>query len=93
MKSEQEFYEKRLVQDAVIRNLEIIGEASNNVAKYFPQFVKEHNEVPFVYAYEIRNALAHGYFKVDLNIVWQTILNDLPTLADSVQELIDQLNE
>ena len=92
LKGEQAFYENTLVQDAVIRNLEVIGEASNNVDKHFPQFVKEHKEVPFIYAYEMRNALAHGYFKVDLPIVWQTIQNDLPVLANSVQDLIDQLN-
>lgn len=93
LKREQEFYENTLIQDAVIRNLEIIGEASNNVDKHFPQFVKDHNDVPFIYAYEMRNALAHGYFQVDLPIVWQTIQNDLPALANSVQSLIDQLNE
>lgn len=93
LKSKQEFYANRLIQDAVIRNLEIIGEASNNVDKHFPQFVKDHKDVPFIYAYEMRNALAHGYFKVDISIVWQTIQKDLPTLANSVQNLIEQLNE
>lgn len=91
LKSEQEFYENTLVQDAVIRNLEIIGEASNNVDKHFPQFVQDHKDVPFIYAYEMRNALAHGYFKVDLPIVWQTIENDLPALASSVQKLIESI--
>ena len=70
-----------------------IDRVLNNVDKHFPQFVKEHKEVPFIYAYEMRNALAHGYFKVDLPIVWQTIQNDLPGLANSVQDLIDQLNK
>lgn len=89
--NEQEFYKNTLVQDAVIRNFEIIGEASNNINKHFPEFVKKHNDVPFIYAYEMRNALAHGYFKVDLAIVWETIRSDLPELAEKIQELIKQL--
>ncbi|WP_216636748.1 HepT-like ribonuclease domain-containing protein [Endozoicomonas ascidiicola] len=85
-------HDERLDPGFFIRNLEIIGEASHNVDKHFPQFVKDHNDVPFIYAYEMRNSLAHGYFKVDLPIVWQTIQNDLPALASSVQGLIDKLN-
>lgn len=43
---EQTFLDDELVQDAVIRNLEIIGEASNNIAKHHPDFVGEHPELP-----------------------------------------------
>ncbi len=81
---ESVFLNNELVQDAVIRNLEIIGEASNNIGKHFPEFVTEHPELPLAYAYQMRNALAHGYFKVDLEIVWKTILKDLPVLHESV---------
>jgi uncharacterized protein with HEPN domain len=66
--------------DAVIRNLEIVGEACNNVTKHHPEFATQHPEIPWGFAYEMRNALAHGYFTVDLTIVWQTLQNDLPTL-------------
>lgn len=73
--------------DAVIRNLEIIGEACNNVAKNHPEFAAQHAAVPWSFAYEMRNALAHGYFTVDLVIVWQTIQNDLPALQGQVLAL------
>lgn len=66
------FMADRKTSDAVIRNLEIIGEACNNVAKNYPSFAAQHNSVPWGFAYEMRNALAHGYFTVDLGIVWQT---------------------
>jgi len=56
-------------QDAVIRNFEIIGEACNNVAKHFPAYADSHPEVPWRFAYDMRNVLAHGYFKVDLEIL------------------------
>jgi uncharacterized protein with HEPN domain len=70
----------RKTQDAVIRNLEIIGEACNNVVKHDPAFAQQHPQVPWGFAYEMRNALAHGYFTVDLDIVWTTVTSDLPGL-------------
>ena len=79
------FLNSRLVQDAVIRNFEIIGEASNNIDKLFPQFVASHPELPISSAYQMRNALAHGYFKVDFEMVWKTIGSDLPELYKLIQ--------
>jgi len=78
--NELTFLTNCLVQDAVIRNFEIIGEASNNIEKKFPAFMKLHPELPLSSAYQMRNVLAHGYFKVDFEIVWKTICNDLPEL-------------
>ncbi|WP_413898271.1 DUF86 domain-containing protein [Rhodoferax sp.] len=75
-------------QDAVIRNFEIIGEASNNIRRHHPEFVIRHPEVPLNFAYEMRNALAHGYFKVDFEVVWKTIHADLPGLRAQVVALI-----
>ena len=69
------------------RNLEIIGEACNNVAKNHPDFAQKHAHVPWGFAYEMRNALAHGYFTVDLGIVWQTVQNDMPALRAQVAAL------
>lgn len=83
---ELNFLDNRLVQDAVIRNFEIIGEASKNIQKHFPQFVTDHPDLPLTSAYQLRNAVAHGYFKVDLEMVWKTICNDLPNLYNLVQK-------
>ncbi len=74
--------------DAVIRNLEIMGEACNNVTKHHPAFAAQHTEIPWGFAYEMRNALAHGYFTVDLTIVWQTVQNDLPPLQAQVESIV-----
>ncbi|MBE0440351.1 MAG: DUF86 domain-containing protein [Gammaproteobacteria bacterium] len=84
------FQRNELVQDAVIRNLEIIGEASRNVTKHYPEYVKQHADVPFSIAYEMRNALAHGYFKVDLEVVWRTIERDLPELEEMIESLLNR---
>ena len=80
------FLDNKLVQDAVIRNFEIIGEASHNIEKHFPDFVATHPELPLASAYQMRNAIAHGYFKVDFEIVWKTIHRDLPGLLSLIQD-------
>ena len=82
------FMADRKACDAVIRNLEVIGEACNNIAKNHPEFAAQHAAVSWGFAYEMRNALAHGYFTVDLAIVWQTIQNDLPLLEKQVSVLL-----
>jgi len=87
------FLENSMAQDAVIRNFEIIGEASFNIQKHYPEFAAEHPELPLAFAYQMRNAVAHGYFKVDLEIVWKTIHNDLPGLDKQVQGLLGALRQ
>ena len=79
------FLGNKLVQDAVIRNFEVIGEASNNIEKRFPEFLADHPELPLASAYQMRNAVAHGYFKVDFEILWKTIQRDLPGLHTKVE--------
>lgn len=85
---EASFLSNAMVQDAVIRNLEIIGEASRNIERLAPQFVAAHPELPLTYAYEMRNVLAHGYYKVDLAFVW-TIKRDLPMLQVEVAKALN----
>lgn len=79
------FLGNQMLQDAVIRNLEIIGEASNNILRHHPEWAAPHPELPLSFAYQMRNAVAHGYFKVDLEIVWRTIGHDLPALRARVE--------
>ena len=81
---EVSFMSNRLIQDAVIRNFEIIGEASKNVERVAPEFVAAHPELPLAFAYDMRNLLAHGYYKVDVNVVWKAIERDLPYLQEQV---------
>jgi len=82
------FLASKIVQDAVIRNLEVIGEASRNIERVHPEFATAHPELPLALANDMRNALAHGYFKVDLEIVWKTIHNDLPGLHAQIQDAL-----
>jgi uncharacterized protein with HEPN domain len=49
-------------------------------SKWTARRTQQHPQVPWGFAYEMRNALAHGYFTVDLDIVWTTVTSDLPGL-------------
>lgn len=90
--NEVKFLEDTKTQDAVIRNLEIIGEACRNIELHHPDFATNHPDVPWGFAYEMRNALAHGYFKADLEIVWKTIHSDLPGLAEQIGGISGKMN-
>jgi uncharacterized protein with HEPN domain len=85
---EAAFIRDERTQDAVIRNMEIVGEACRNLERSHPSFAAAHPELPLSFAYEMRNALAHGYFKVDLALVWKTIETDLPDLYERVRSIV-----
>lgn len=84
----EDFANKSMIQDAVIRNLEVIGEASRNIQIHHPEFAAEHAHIPFASAYQMRNAVAHGYFAVDLDIVWRTVQQELPGLQAKVAAVL-----
>jgi uncharacterized protein with HEPN domain len=88
---EAAFLSDRKTQDAVIRTLEVLGEASNNIRKSSPEFVAAHPEIPFGQAVGMRNVLSHGYFLVDLEAVWAVIHADLPSLHESLRSLRNSL--
>lgn len=82
------FLNNPMTQDAVIRNLEIIGEAARKIQKNHPEFARLHPQLPLDQAYTTRNWLSHGYFKINLEIVWQTIEIDLPDLEMQIAHLL-----
>jgi uncharacterized protein with HEPN domain len=86
---ETEFLASEITQDAVIRNFEVIGEASRNIERNCAEFAAAHADLPLINAYEMRNALAHGYFQVDLEILWKTLQNDLPALRRQIETIIE----
>jgi len=85
------FLEDRKTQDAVIRNFEILGEAARNIERHHAQFAAAHSEVPWSVIYTMRNRVSHGYFKVDLEIVWKTIHTDLLELHAQIRKLLEQV--
>lgn len=70
--------------DAVVRNFEIIGEAAAHVPE---EIVADHSEIPWQ---DMRNVLAHEYFGINENIVWDTIQDDLPPLVSQLKSLLEK---
>ncbi len=84
------FIEDKKTIDAVIRNFEIIGEASKNI----PMDIKEkYKEVPWKIMSDMRNILIHEYFGIKLDIIWKTINERLPELKKSILNLIKDLDK
>ncbi|MBI2918413.1 MAG: DUF86 domain-containing protein [Chloroflexi bacterium] len=82
----EQFSAASMVVDAVIRNLEVIGEA----ARHIPLDVEEaYPQVPWADMRAMRNILAHEYESVDLSVVWDTIRNDLPPLVPLLQAVLE----
>ncbi|KAB3529395.1 HepT-like ribonuclease domain-containing protein [Alkaliphilus serpentinus] len=85
---EVEFYQSKLVQDAVIRNLEIIGEASKKISNELK--LKEY-DIPWREMAGLRDVLIHVYFGVDLDIVWNVVKKELPGIRISVEKIIKEI--
>ena len=78
------FLANTMVQDAVIRNLEIIGEA----VKQLPRAdLQQHSHIPWTRVAGMRDVLIHKYFGVDLETVWNVIQVDLPPLLQAIDKL------
>ena len=84
------FRQNPLVQDGVVRNIEIIGEAANHIARMAPDFIAQHPELPWREMRNMRNIIIHAYFNVDLTIVWGTVQKDLPPLKQQIDQLLSQ---
>jgi len=83
--SEDDFYNDATLKRAIVRSLEIIGEASKNIPKSF----KERNpDVDWKNTARMRDKLIHHYFGIDYLIVWDVIKNEIPLLHGKIMELI-----
>lgn len=88
LKSREEFLQKKVVSEAVIRKIEIIGEAVINI----PSDVKDNYlNIPWKEIAGMRDKLIHNYFEVDLNRVWITVKKDLPFLKKEIEKIVKKL--
>lgn len=82
--SREDFLEDKRTQQAVIMSLVIIGEAATKVMDGFPGFSETHPDVPWRSMRGMRKRIAHGYFEINLDVVWDTVQTALPALLDSL---------
>ncbi|MDX1402522.1 MAG: HepT-like ribonuclease domain-containing protein [Kiloniellales bacterium] len=69
---------------SLIKEIEIIGEAATKVTEVFQ---KKHPQIPWQVIISTRNRLIHGYFDIDLDIVWETVTEDLPILLKELRKI------
>lgn len=79
-----DFAEDRTIQDAVMRRLEIIGEACKNLEKHFKE---KYPKIPWQLINGMRNRLAHEYFGIQEDLVWKTIKQSLPELKKQIAKI------
>jgi uncharacterized protein with HEPN domain len=79
------FFKHLMMQDAVMHQIEIIGEASNRVSDVFQE---EYPELPWMQMRAIRNKIVHDYRGIELEIIWDTVTNNLPGLKAQVMRLL-----
>ena len=76
----------------MIRNLEILGEASRNLTRHHADFVEKYSDVPWEDMYWMRNRISHGYFSINLEVVWKTLEQDLPLLERQVHAIYEKIS-
>lgn len=82
----EEFTQDRKTQDAVIRNLEVVGEATKNISAYVK---KKYPQVPWKKFAGLRDKVIHHYFGIKYDIIWQ-VKEELPTFILQIKEIIDK---
>jgi uncharacterized protein with HEPN domain len=80
------FMINNLIQDGVIRQLEIIGEATKRLSN---ELTQRYPEIPWKDIAGMRDKLIHGYFGVDLDAVWDTVKKDIPSLKEKMEEIVE----
>lgn len=89
--SEEQFLSNRMLQDAVVRNIGIVGEAAKQLLDVAPEFSSKHPEIPFAQVYGMRNRVIHGYASVNPSVVWDSVRDDVPQLRRQIVEVLEDL--
>lgn len=82
----EEFDQDRRLQFAVVRCIEIVGEAASRVSV---EFRNAHEEIPWARIVSTRNRLIHAYFEIDMEVVWRTATQELPSLAERLTHILE----
>ncbi|MGB7570429.1 MAG: DUF86 domain-containing protein [Methanothrix sp.] len=86
----EEFLSNSLLQDAVIRQLEVMGEAARNLSA---DLQNEYLAIPWRQMISLRNRMIHAYFNVNLQIIWEIIQGDIPNLKQDMMRVLENLNQ
>ncbi len=85
--SQDDFFDDKRTQQAVIMSLIIIGEAATKIMDQYPDFISQHTSISWRGMRGMRNRIAHGYFDINLEVVWETVQSALPELLIHLSDL------
>ncbi len=88
--SYDDFMKDDKTKDAVLRNLEIIGEAAKQISRNIRE---KYEEIPWKQIIGLRNRLIHGYFVVDYDIVWDIVKKELPELEIKMEKILQNMKK
>ncbi len=83
--SKADFIADKRTQQAVIMSLIVIGEAATKIMDQHAEFADQHRQVPWRSMRGMRNRIAHGYFDINLDVVWDTVQSALPDLMERLR--------
>jgi uncharacterized protein with HEPN domain len=92
-KSATDFMADTILQDAVLRNLGVVGEAARKLIADSPEYAALHPEIPLAKINATRNRIIHAYEEVDLGIVWNLVLYDVSVLRPKIVAALDEFEE
>ena len=90
--SKEGFLDDKRTQQAIILNIVIIGEVATKLLQGHSDFLERHPEVPWRSIKGMRNRIAHGYFDIDLDVVWETVQTALPALLKQLPAILADAN-
>ncbi len=83
--TKEKLADNKLKQSAIIRQIEIIGEAAKNLPK---EFTEKHQDIPWKDIVGMRDKIIHQYFDIDINIVWDVLEVNLPEIKTKIQRIL-----
>ena len=88
--AQSDFQQDKRTQQAVVMSLIVLGEAATKIMDTYPEFAAQHGDIPWRSMRGMRNRIAHGYFDIDLAVVWDTLQTALPALKIQLDSLVSK---
>jgi len=87
---EEDYQVNQMLQDALVRNIEVVGEAVKNLSR---EITDAHPNIAWSQIARMRDKIAHHYFRINLDVVWKTATDDLPALQPQIASIYKNLEE
>jgi len=88
--SEKDYHSNPMLQDALVRNIEVVGEAVKNLSQ---EIRDAHPEIAWSQISRMRDKIAHHYFRINLDVVWKTATDDLPLMRSQISAIYESMAE